>query len=120
MAESILLQPTEYARLAVDAALDKQASDVLMLDVRGISDFADFFVLLTADSKRQLDALAEEIEAALKRQGASLHHREGNPDSGWVLLDFGDLIVHIFGSEEREYYRLEQVWSKALQVVRIL
>ena len=120
MVEGVLLQPAEYARLAVDVALDKQASDVLMLDIRGASDFVDFFVLLTAESRRQLNALAEDIQVSLKKQGALLHHREGTVESGWILLDFGDLIVHVFGPEEREYYGLEQVWSRALPVVRFL
>ncbi len=114
------MQPVEYARLAVDVALDKQASDVLMLDIRSVCNFADYFVLLTGESQRQLSTLAEEMDLSLTRQGASLHHREGTADSGWVLLDFGDLVVHIFAAEERKHYGLEQVWSQALPVIRIM
>ena len=119
MTEMVLLQPVEYARLAVDVASEKQASDVVMLDIREIGDFADYFVILTAESSRQMQALVEEIEQALEGTGATLHHREGTHRSGWELLDFGDVIVHLFGPEEREFYNLEEAWSGAIEVVRI-
>jgi ribosome-associated protein len=119
MTERVLVQPVEQARLAVDVASDKQASDVVMLDIRGLSDFADYFVILTGESQRQLRALAEDLETALKGTGATLHHREGSSRSAWMLLDFGDLIIHIFGPEGREYYNIEGAWAKAIEVVRI-
>ena len=119
MEERVLHQPAEFARLAIDVASEKQASDIVMLDIRGLSDFADYFVILTAESTRQMQALAEEIEMALDGKGATLHHREGTPKSGWMLLDFGDVIVHLFGPEEREYYHIEGAWPKAVEVVRI-
>ena len=119
MTETVLLQPEEYAHLAVDVASEKQASDIVMLDIRGVSDFADYFVNMTAESSRQLQSLVEEIANALERRGATLHHREGTPRSGWLLLDFGDVIVHLFGPEEREFYYIEGAWPKAVEVVRI-
>ena len=102
----------------MEVASEKQASDVVLLDIRGVSDFADYFVILTAESSRQMAAVAEEIEASLKQADASLHHREGTPGSGWMLLDFGDVIVHLFGPEERGYYQIEGVWDEAREVVR--
>ena len=120
MQEKTALQSAEYARLAVDVAADKLAADILMLDIRGVASFADFFVILSTESQRQLAAVAGDIEEALEGQGAVLHHREGTQDSGWVLLDFGDVIVHIFGAEEREYYQLERLWGQAQEVVRVL
>lgn len=111
--------PVEYARLAVDVASDKQASDIVMLDIRGVSDFADYFVVLTAESSRQMEAVALDIEKAIEAEGVTLHHREGRPESGWVLLDFGDVIVHIFGPEEREFYQIEDAWSRGIEAVRI-
>ena len=114
-----ILDPAEYARLAVDVADDHMASDISMLDVREVCGFADFFVLLTAESTRQINTLVEEIERALKSKGTRLHHREGASDGGWVLLDFSDVIVHIFRAEEREYYRLEDAWQGAVETVRI-
>ena len=114
-----ILEPAEYARLAVEVADDHMASDISMLDVREVCDFADFFVLMTAESTRQINTLIEEIEKALKTRGNRLHHREGTSDGGWVLLDFSDVIVHIFRAEDREYYRLEGAWKGAVETVRI-
>jgi ribosome-associated protein len=112
-------QPADYARLAVDVASDKQASDIVMLDIRGVCDFTDYFVILTADSTRQLDSVAVDIEQALKGEGASLHHREGGAQSGWALLDFGDVIVHLFRAGERDFYHIEGAWSGGIETVRV-
>ena len=112
------LQPLEYARLAVDVATDRLASDVVMLDIREVSAFADFFVIVSADSARQLSNLAEEIEKALEDKGGTRHHREGSPQGGWMLLDFGDVVIHIFRTEMREFYDLEGAWKQAVEVVR--
>ena len=112
------LEPVEYARKAVDVASEMQAVDILMLDVSEVSSFADYFVILSADNRRQMEALAEDLAQTLKQAGASLHHREGTADSGWVLLDFGDVLLHVFATEAREYYRMDQLWSKGRTVVR--
>ena len=114
------LKPDEIAHTAVEIASDKLADNIVMLDIRGIATFADYFVILTAGSTRQVAALREDIESGLEEAGITLHHREGTPDSGWVLLDFSDVIVHIFGEEQREHYRLDQLWAGAHQVVTVL
>src|SRR5690606_9898584 len=85
------------ARLAVDIAEDKQARDILLLDVRGLCSYADAFVFLTAESKRQVEALRDEMSKGLREAGRKVLHTEGDPDSGWVLMDFSEVIVHIFG-----------------------
>ena len=90
-----------------------------MLDVRGICSFADYFVICNGESSRQLSTIYEEIEHVLKEDGILPNHREGTLDSGWLLLDFGDVIVHIFSPVEREYYQLDELWSEAIPVVRI-
>ena len=113
------LEPVEYARKAVDVASEMQAEDILMLDVSEVSGSADYFVIMSADNRRQMEALAEDLAQTLKQAGASLHHREGTADSGWVLLDFGDVLLHLFATEAREYYRVDQLWSKGRTVVRI-
>ena len=113
------LSPESLARFAVDVASDKLAFDIQMLDIRGVSTFADFFVLASVDSARQMNALVEDIEMALEAAGAERLRREGSPDSGWVVIDFGDLVVHLFGVEEREYYALADAWPGASEVVRI-
>lgn len=108
------------AQLVVNVASDKLASDIVMLDVRQVASFADYFVIMSADSTRQIQALEEDITRALKDENVRQFHREGVHNSGWVLLDFSNVIVHIFGPEERTYYDLERLWRQAPQVVRIL
>lgn len=95
------------------------ASDITMLDVREVCSFADYFVIMTAESTRQINTLVEEIEKTLKEKGTRLHHREGTSENGWMLLDFSDVIVHIFNPENRDYYRLEELWAGAIETVRI-
>ena len=119
MGAKTIPRPAECARLAVDVASDKQASDIVMLDIRGVSDFADYFVVLTADSPRQVDTLARDIEEALEARGAALHHREGSAQGGWVLLDFSDVIVHLFRPGQREFYHIEGAWPQGIETVRI-
>ena len=91
-----------------------------MLDLRQIASFADYFVIMSAESSRQIEALEEDITAALDQAEVRRFHREGTAASGWVLLDFSDVIVHILGPEEREFYALERLWARAPQVVRVL
>ena len=91
-----------------------------MLDLRGLTSFADYFVIMTAESSRQIEALEADLTEALKQEGINRFHREGTAGSGWILLDFSDVIVHVFGPEEREFYGLERLWARAPQVVRVL
>ena len=119
MAAKTILRAVEYARLAVDVASDKQASDIVMLDIREVCDFADYFVILTAESPRQIEALTLDIERALETEGATRHHREGSLQGGWLLLDFSDVIVHLFRPEQREFYDIEGAWSGGVEAVRI-
>ena len=119
MTDRPALQPVDYARMAVDVASEGQASDIVMLDISGCSDFTDYFVILSVESSRQMRSIVDELEGTLERAGARLHHREGSPQGGWRLLDFGDVIIHVFGVEERDYYRIEGAWPEAAEVVRI-
>ena len=90
-----------------------------MLDVRGLCSFADYFVICDGDNVRQTRTIGEEIEKTIKHDGVLPHHREGGSDSGWLLLDYTDVIVHIFGSAEREFYKLDELWKDAKAVLRI-
>ena len=117
--EASLLEGIEVARKAVDAASEKQASDIVLLDTRKVCSFADYFVICTGETDRQVRAIYEEIEHSLKKEGVSPAHHEGTLDSGWLVLDYGDVIVHIFSAEEREFYQLEKLWSQADLVLRI-
>ncbi|MBI4188879.1 MAG: ribosome silencing factor [Chloroflexi bacterium] len=107
------------AHRIVEAASDKQASDIVLLDARGVCSFTDFFVICSGESDRQIKTIYEEVEQALKKEGILAYHREGTPESGWMLLDFGDIVVHIFTLSEREYYQLDQLWNQAIPIVRI-
>jgi ribosome-associated protein len=103
----------------VEIASDKQASNIVLLDVRDLCSFADYFVFCTGDSQRQIHTILEDIEKTLKKEGVLPHHLEGAPDTGWLLLDYGDAIVHIFSPEERDYYNLDGLWREGKAIVRM-
>ena len=113
------LNPTDAAQLIVEVASEELAEDIVMLDLRQITSLADYFVVMTSQSSRQTEGLEIAITSALKDAGVARFHREGIQGSGWVLLDFSNVIVHIFGQEEREFYALERLWYQAQQVVRV-
>ena len=91
----------------------------MLLDAREVCSFAGYFVICSGDSERQIQAIYDEVGHALKKEGVLPHHAEGTIDSGWLLLDFGDVVVHIFAPFEREYYQLDRLWSRAIPIVRI-
>jgi ribosome-associated protein len=103
----------QAVRLAARAALDRKAVDLVVLDLQGLSAVADFFLVCSALSSTQLDTIADAIQAALKAAGVRVRHREGTAESGWLLLDYGDLIVHLFDGATREFYALERLWGDA-------
>jgi len=103
----------------VDAAGDRQAGDIVLLDTRKVCSFADYFVICTGESERQIKAICEEVEHSLKKEGAHPIHHEGTAESGWLLLDYGDVIVHIFSTSEREFYQLDRLWEQADLVLQI-
>ncbi len=113
------LESLDLARQAVNAASDKQAGSIVLLDVREVCSFADYFVICSGESGRQLNTISDEIEKTLKKEGELPHHREGGTDSGWLLLDYTDVIIHIFGAEERDYYKLDELWEGAKTVLKI-
>jgi len=114
------LEVVDLAKRIAEAASEKQASDVVLLDIRKVCSFADYFIICSGESERQIQAIGDAVAEVLAQEGVALHHREGDANSGWVLLDLGDIIVHIFSQFEREYYQLENLWSKAPVVVKIM
>jgi ribosome-associated protein len=105
------------ARRIVEVAEDKQAHDIILLDIQKLSTIADYFVICSGDNPRQLRAIIEHIDETIQRE-FHLHSRlEGSHENGWVLMDYDDVVVHIFSNEQREYYRLEWLWSQASPVV---
>jgi ribosome-associated protein len=106
----------EKTRLVVEAALDVKAEDVVALDVRELSSFADAFVVCTGRSDRQVRAIAEAIEKAVKAAGVPPLGVEGQTEGRWVLIDLDDVIVHVFQPEARAYYDIERLWSDAPRI----
>jgi ribosome-associated protein len=103
----------------VDAITERLGSDIVVLDMRDVSLLADYFVLCSAASSPQFSAILDEVEKRAKAAGDRHRHAEGQPDSGWVLLDYGSVVVHILDPEVRTYYDLEGLWKKARLVVRV-
>lgn len=108
-----VLSAEDKVRLGARTALAKKAEDLLVLDLQGISTVADFFLVASAQSTTQIQTIVEAIEQALKTQGVRLHHSEGVPESGWLLLDYGDVVIHVFLDETRSFYALERLWGDA-------
>jgi ribosome-associated protein len=101
------------ALLAAAAAADKKAGDIRILDIGDLLGITDFFVLVSAGNDRQLGTVADEIERKTAETGRKPRRREGTKDTGWMLLDYGDVVVHAFTTEQRAYYGLERLWSDA-------
>ncbi len=111
MPKEVTLDTLQLAHTLVDALADKKGEDILLLDLREIAPFTDYFLICTGTSDRMLDALAEAVE-----ETARTHSRrgriEGTARSGWVLVDLGDIVIHLFAPEVRDYYRLEELWAE--------
>jgi ribosome-associated protein len=100
----------------VEAAQDKQAVDITVLNLSGAGAFAEYFLLCSGQSQPQIQAIGESIEERLEREGRRVVHREGKSSAEWVLLDYGDFVVHIFSERARQYYDLERLWRSAERV----
>jgi ribosome-associated protein len=111
--EGALPESREVATAAARAAAGKQGEDITVLDVRSVIVITDFFVIVSGGSARQVRTITESIEAALKELGVKPVRREGETEGRWVLLDYVDVVVHVFGEEERRYYDLERLWKDA-------
>jgi ribosome-associated protein len=104
-------RPTAVA--IAKAALDKKAEDVTVLDVRGLTSYADYFVVMTADSDRQASAIADHVEQTMKQQGVAKVGVEGYETGRWILVDYGDVVAHVMNRESRGFYDLEGLWADA-------
>ena len=115
-----ILDGLELANLLIETVEDKKAVDVLLLDMREQTTIADYFLLCNSTNERQLRAIAEAVrEDAKQKAGVGGATVEGDYRSGWVLVDFGDLMVHIFSEEKRTYYNLEELWQEGKIVIRM-
>ena len=106
----------EVAVTAARAAATKQATDVTILDVQGLIVITDYFVIASGQTDRQVKTIVEEVEKAVRDLGEKPVRREGEADSRWVLLDYVDVVVHVFAEEEREYFDLERLWRDAPRI----
>lgn len=103
-------------RLAVEAAQDKHAVDITVLKLAGTGAFVEYFLLCSGQSQPQIKAISDAIEERLNEQGVRLAHREGKTGAEWMLLDYGDFVVHIFSERARHYYDLERLWRTAERI----
>ena len=101
------------AKEAAKAALDKKAKDVVVLKMYDVTVMTDFFVICTAANKTQAQAIAGNVEDAMKEQGIKIFHREGFREAAWILLDYGSIVIHIFQEDMRHFYDLETLWGDA-------
>jgi len=107
------LETQQLAQKIAELCFNKKGYDVKIIDLRSVALFADYFVLCSAESDVQVKAIADDIEEKLKEQGIRCWHKEGYKALQWILLDYVDIVVHIFRKEAREYYNLERLWSDA-------
>jgi len=115
------LDSLELARRIVELIADQKGENVLLLDIRDISILANYFVIGSTTSDRQAKAILDDVREKVKQEtDARLLHVEGEPGTGWVLMDYGDAVVHLFSKEMRRYYDLEGLWQEGRVVVRML
>lgn len=109
----------ELGRRIVDLAADKKAADIVLIGIAELTTVADYLVICSGSSERQLGAIADGIVAGLREVGVRPIGREGGPGAHWVLLDLGAVVVHVFAPPERDYYQLERLWADAPTVLRV-
>jgi ribosome-associated protein len=108
------MTPEDLAAAAIDFAADRKALDIVQLDLRGIIGYTDYFVICTGRTDRQVKAIHDAIHQGMKSEHGRLPRRvEGVSQANWILMDYLDVVVHVFTPETREYYRLEQLWGEA-------
>ncbi len=111
-----MLSALETALLSAEAADDKKAFDILILDLRRLTYITDYFVICSGSNITQVSAISDWIGQKLAKTGVHPSHIEGRPDSSWVLMDYGDVVVHIFDEQTRLHYALDKLWGEAVRV----
>lgn len=103
----------EMTEAICKAASDKKARDIVVMDMQGLMSSTDYFVICSANTATQVRAIADNIEEAMDEAGIAFNHKEGYREGEWILLDYGDVVAHVFMQEAREYYALERLWGDA-------
>ena len=106
----------EFARIAIAALEEKKASEIRVIDISEVSVLADYFIIANGSNRPQMQAMSDEVSEKMEKAGAVLKQVEGYDNASWILLDFGDVIVHIFGEQDRLLYDLERIWRDGRQV----
>ncbi|MEW6717717.1 MAG: ribosome silencing factor [Chloroflexota bacterium] len=114
-----ILEGKELARNIVDILEDKKGENILLLDIKDIAPFTDYFVICTGTSERMLQALVDEVQEKVDKSPSYPRRLEGIPADGWIVLDLGDVVLHLFSPERRDYYRLEELWSEGKVVLHL-
>jgi ribosome-associated protein len=115
----VLLDTFALARDIVDVLEDKKGEDIILMDIRDLTTFADYFVICSGGSRRTVNALADAVREDIKSRYRTKGRLEGLPEDGWVLVDFGDVVLHIFSPDQRDYYRLEELWHEGKILLRL-
>ena len=105
----------EFARIAIAALEEKKASEIRVIDISEVSVLADYFIIANGSNRPQMQAMSDEVSEKMEKAGAVLKQVEGYDNASWILLDFGDVIVHIFGEQDRLLYDLERIWRDGTQ-----
>ncbi len=113
------LNALDLARAIVDTLEDKKGEDILLIDIREVASFTDYFVICTGTSGRMLDALAKSVQETFNEKNKRRGRIEGQSHDGWMVVDFGDVVVHLFSPDQRDYYRLEELWQEGKVLVRV-
>lgn len=101
----------EKIKCAVNALDEKKAGNIRIIEVKEISSFADYFIIADGKNKNQLQALCDNVQDSMQKMGLEIKNKEGNSNGGWILLDYYDIIIHVFSDEAREFYDLEHIWN---------
>lgn len=110
------MEAAEFCKIAVAALEDRKAEDIKVIDIREISPIADYFIIANGTNQNQIQAMRDAADEALYKAGLTVKQVEGNSNSTWILMDYGDVIIHIFSKEDRLFYDLERVWRDGKEI----
>lgn len=110
------MEAKEMAKLAIQALEDKKADDIKVIDISDVSTIADYFIIASGKNRSQIQAMCDNVDETLGRAGVSIKQTEGYKNANWILMDYGDIIVHIFDVENRLFYDLERIWRDGKEI----